>query len=163
MADTNIKFYIQIEDGTLYDLETGWTIIGSGSEPSSKILYSKCTGLLNKGKRADIHTETYADCDEIRIWLGDKIVREPTTITLSLYFTGRYRQDVFKSFMRTVENQKVSYWDTARLKKAYMVLIDAVTITEDVYNGSTPYMLCEFKFQNLWGECKDCDVKGNIK
>lgn len=95
--------------------------------------------------------------------MGDKVLREPTTITMSLYFIGLYRKDVFKSFMSFIDNNKLYYWDTARLKKAYMVLKDAVPVKEDMHKGSIPYMLVDFKFQNLWGECKDCDANGNTK
>ena len=164
MADTKVNFYIQREGGYEYDLETSWKMtVPDINEPPCGILYSKCDGLFDKGKRVDIHTETYADSDEMRVWIGEKILREPTTITLSLYFTGRHKGEVFDSFMSFLENSKLYYWDTSRLKKAYMILKDAVTVKEDVHKGSIPYMLVDFKFQNLWGECKNCDANGNIK
>lgn len=163
MADTEFKFYIQREGEDAISIEDGFSRIAPDGKPHCGILYSKCTGLFDKGKRLDVHTETYADSKEMRVWLGDEIVREPTKITLSLYFVGYFRKDVFNTFMNVVENSKLYYWDTARRKKAYMVLIEAIPVKEEVYKGSTPYMLFEFKFQNLWGECKDCDNNGNIK
>lgn len=163
MADTNVKFYIQREGEEAVSIEDDFSITVPANKPHCGILYSKCTGLFDKGKRLDVHTEMYADSKEMRVWLGDEIVREPTKITLSLYFVGDSRKDVLNTFMNAVENSKLYYWDTARLKKAYMVLIEAIPVKEEVYKGSTPYMLFEFKFQNLWGECKDCDTNGNIK
>lgn len=163
MADTKVKFYIQREGEEAVSIEDNFSMITPATMPHCGVLYSKCTGLFDKGKRTDIHTETYADSKEMRVWLGNDVMREPTNITLSLYFVGDFRKDVFNTFMNAVENSKLYYWDTVRLKKAYMVLIDAITVKEDTYKGSTPYMLCEFKFQNLWGECKDCDANGKIK
>jgi hypothetical protein len=163
MADTKVMFYLQRKGEDAVSVEEFLSMTGPENEMICGILYSKCTGLFDKGKRLDVHTETYADSKEMRVWLGDEIIREPTKITLSLYFVGELRKDVLKSFMNFVENSKLYYWDTARLKKAYMVLIEAIPVKEDVYKGSTPYMLFEFKFQNLWGECKDCYANGNIK
>lgn len=162
MTDPKVKFYIQREGENAVSIEDYFSINDQVNKSHCGILYSKCDGLFDKGERTDVHTETYADSKEMRVWLGKEIVREPTKITLSLYFVGGSRKDVFDTFINEVENYRLYYWDTVRLKKAYMILIDAITVKEDIYKGSTPYMLCEFKFQNLWGECKDCDANGNI-
>lgn len=150
----NIIFKFQKSDSaTVVDFEKDF----SGAK------YAKCDGLLDKGKRKNIHIEKYAESDEARVWHGVDVVREPTIITFTLYFIGDNRNEVYEAFYSYVSSGRIYYWDTKRLKKAYMVLVDAVNPSEDVYKGSTPYIAVDFKFQNLWGECKDCDADGNIK
>lgn len=119
------------------------------------LLYSKCEGLLTKGKRKDIYEEKYADDDKLRVWQGEKVTREATTITFTFFFVGENRLHTYQNFYDYVKNGKLYYYDTKRLKKAYMVLKEALDPQEDVYKGSTPYIKADFKFQNLWGECKD--------
>ena len=41
-----------------------------------------------------------------------------------------------------------------RYKKAYITLFEHVKPSDDIYKGSTPYIQADFKFKNLWGECK---------
>ena len=121
--------------------------------------YSKCDGLNSKGKRKDVHIEKYADSPEVRVWLGsDGPIREATDITFTFYFIGDSRQSVYESFIEYISNGKIHYWDTVRNKEAFMVLADQVKPKEDVYKGSTPYILSEVKFQNLWGECPTKDI-----
>lgn len=148
----NVKFYMQKVDangvlisGTLKDLEVDF--LG--------MKYSKCEGLLNKGKRKNIHTETYADSDTLRVWQGEEVTREATTITFTFVFAGDARQSVYDSFYEYVKNGVIAYWDTARMKEARLVLIDALEPSDDIFVGSTPYIKVDFKFQNLWGECKN--------
>jgi hypothetical protein len=121
--------------------------------------YSKCDGLNSKGKRKDVHIEKYADSTELRVWLGLKDpIREATDITFTFFFIGNSRQNTYDSFLAYVGNGKIHYWDTIRKKEAVMVLVDQVKTKEDVYKGSTPYLLAEFKFQNLFGECQTKDI-----
>jgi hypothetical protein len=105
-----------------------------------------------------VHTESYADSDELRVWQGDTVAREATTITLDLYFIGSNRQDVYEDFYQYISNGKVYYWDNMRKKQAYMIFKDALKVREDVYKGSTPYIRADFKFQNVWGACKDVET-----
>jgi hypothetical protein len=155
MTDT-VKHYIWKEGETEFaptsadakDLETRFP----------GIRYSSCDGLNNKGKRTNIHTESYADSDELRVWQGETVTREPTTITLSLYFIGENRQVIYEEFYQYISNGKVYYWDNVRKKQAYMILEDELKIREDVYKGSTPYISVDFKFQNIWGACKDVET-----
>lgn len=116
--------------------------------------YSKCKGLNDKGKQKNVHIEKYADSDELRVWKDpDGVLREATNITLELYFTGVDRHTVYDSFVGYISTGKIHYWDTERKREAFMVFIDESEPKEDVYKGSIPYILAEFKFQNLWGEC----------
>lgn len=148
----NVKFYMQKVDAngelisdTLKDLESDF----------DGMRYSRCVGLMNKGKRKNIYTEQYSDSDTLRVWQGEEVTREATTITFTFAFAGNHRKSVYESFYNYVKNGVISYYDTARMKEARLVLIDALEPSDDIYKGSTPYIKAEFKFQNLWGECKD--------
>lgn len=122
--------------------------------------YSKCDGLNSKGKRKDIHIEKYADSPDLRVWQGSSgPIREATDITFTFFFIGDSRQSTYERFVEYIGNGKIHYWDNVRKKEAVMVLTDQVKPKEDVYKGSTPYILAEFKFQNLSGECKTKDIK----
>lgn len=148
----NVKFYMQKVDAngvlianTLKDLEVDF----------SGMKYSRCVGLMNKGKRKNIHTENYADSDTLRVWQGSEVTREATTITFTFVFAGDNRQGVYDSFYEYVKNGVISYYDTARMKEARIFLVDALEPSDDIFVGSTPYIKADFKFQNIWGECKN--------
>lgn len=148
---SNIKFYMQkvdvnenLIDGTLKDLEVDF----------SGMLYYKCEGLLNKGKRKDIVIESHANSDKVRVWQSANLSREETNITFTFYFKGEERLSVYEQFYEYVKDGIISYWDTKRLKEARLVLVDALEPSNDLYKGSEPYISADFKFKNLWGECK---------
>lgn len=152
MAEDRIFFYMQRENDRVFDIESYF----------KGLRYSKCVGLLDKGKRKNVYTEAYADSDELRVWTGEDVTREATDITFTFYFIGDIRRAVFERFYKYISQGKVYYWDTKRLKKALLLLVDAVNVSDDMYYGSTPYIEVTIKFQNLWGECKDCDDRGAI-
>lgn len=140
-----IKFYMQKDGDTIKDLEVDFF----------GMRYQKCTGLNDKGKRKNIYTEEYSDSDTLRVWQGDSVTREATDITFSFVFLGDTRHEAYKAFYEYVKNGRISYWDTARNKEALLVLESEVKIGDESWNGSTPYFIVDFKFKNLWGECKD--------
>lgn len=139
------KFYMQKDREAVKDLEA--TFEG--------MKYVKCVGLLDKGKRKNIYTESYSDSDTLRVWQGEEVTREATDVTFTFVFIGDNRQSTYKEFYNYVKNGKLTYYDTARNKEALLVLIDAIKIKEDVWKGSTPYIEVDFKFKNVWGECRD--------
>lgn len=149
MADT-IKHYMW-KEGESRNMPGGLDI----EKRFQGMKYSQCDGLLDKGKRKNIQIESYADSNELRVWQGNVVLREATTITFSMYFIGDDRQAKYEAFTEYVSNGKIYYWDNKRKKQAYLVYSEALQPNEDVYKGSTPYILAEFKFKNMWGECKD--------
>lgn len=144
MSDT-IKHYMQKQGENPIDLEAYF--------PGLK--YSKSAGLLTKGKRKNVVVESYADSDTLRVWQGADVTREATNITFTFYFVGDDRQSVYEAFYNYIKNGQISYWDTKRKKVALLIFSDKSDPKEDIYKGSIPYILVDFKFQNLWGECKD--------
>lgn len=141
----DVKFYMQKEGEGAIDLEAYFP----------GLRYQKCVGLNDKGKRMNIYTEEYSDSDMLRVWQGEEVTRKATTITFTFFFLGDTRHEAFNNFYNYIKNGKITYWDTARNKEALLVLADEVKISEENWKGSTQYFSVSFKFQNLWGECKD--------
>lgn len=144
------KFYMKqdAEGARLYDLESDF----------KGLRYLQCKGLEDKGKPKNKYTEEYADSNELRVYEPNEVRLESTTITLTLLFVGDDRQSVYDTFYNYVKKGKFYYHDNVRKKQAYITLLDAVKPSEDMYKGSTPYIQADFKFQNLWGECKKISV-----
>lgn len=141
----DIRFYMQKDGEEAIDLEA--TFAG--------LRYSKCEGLLDKGKRKNVYTETYSDSDTMRVWQGKTVTREATDITFKFYFVGEDKQDGYDAFYEYVKNGAITYYDTKRKKEALLILVDALKVKEDFWKGDIPYIEVDFKFKNLWGECKD--------
>ena len=141
----NFEFYIQREGEEPIAIQENY----------ANIKYKQCKGLENVGKPKNKYTETYADADELRVYEPETVMRESTDITLTLVFVGRERKAAYRQFLDLVSTGKFYYWDTVRMKKAYLTLIESVSPSEDEYKGNEPYMLADFKFKNLWGYCKD--------
>lgn len=139
------KFYMKREgvDSDYIDLESYF--LG--------MKYMKCEGLNDKGKVKNRYTETYSDSDTLRVYMPDVVAREATTITLRFAFLGENNQQIFDLFYNFVKGNKIYYYDTARGKEAYMFLQEAVTVSEDVNKDGTKYIVVDFKFQNMSGEC----------
>lgn len=148
----DVKFYMKREgvDEDYIDIEDYFV------EPYTRLRYSKCDGLEDLGKAKNIYTETYADADELRVYLPENVTREATTLTFTFAFIGVNKQKVYDRFCEFITGSKIYYYDTARMKQAYMVFTDKSAPKEDVYKGSS-YMVVDFKFQNLWGECRRID------
>lgn len=145
------KFYMKqdTEDAQLYDLESDF----------KGLKYMKCQGLEEKGKPKNKYKEEYADSHELRVYEPNAVCLEPTTITFTFLFVGNDRQSVYDTFYNYVKKGKFYYHDNVRKKQAYITLLDAVKPSDDMYKGSTPYIQADFKFQNLWGECKAISIQ----
>lgn len=142
----DVKFYMKRDevDSDYIDLESYF----------DGMKYSKCEGLEDFGKIKNIYTETYSDSDTLRVHIPTNITREATTITFTFAFIGDNRQDLYHRFVKHITGHKIRYYDTARMQQAYIVLLNEVKTKEDVYKGKG-YILVDFTFQNLWGECKN--------
>jgi len=121
-----------------------------------RVKYRRFTGLEDKGKIKNIYTETYADSDIIRVDISDTIAREATTMTLDMVIIrnsqNREQTLTFDNLYYYFADGITVYWDTQRQRCAIMVLLDKSEVKEDTYLG-TPYIECEFKFQNICGDC----------
>lgn len=159
MAD--YKFYIQKVDadenpsGNAVDLEASFP----------GLRYKSCTGLETYGKIKNIETESYAESETTRVWHpsdgGLPVECESTTVSLSLLFFGEERRASLALFRELVYSGRLFYWDTARLRKACLLLKDEQTVETDTLAG-LQYVAATFKFTNVWGRTRSCLADGTI-
>ena len=116
--------------------------------------FVSCTGLIDKGKIKNIYTENYAETSELRVFIPATITRENTEIEFSFGFQGENRRDVFDSFVEWVSGHKIRYWDTCRNREVDMVLINEISVDEDILLGTSPYIIVPFVFKNINGDTK---------
>lgn len=156
-----IKHYLQkITDEQASDLEKDF------NSTDAVIRYSKCVGLNDKGKRKNAHTESYAESDELRVWMDEEsVTREATKITMTIFIVGENlgRAKSFDKLYDYMKNGVFFYWDTARLKKIKCILVDEFKPSEEMWYGSNPYFAVDIPLQNLWGESKNCDADGKLE
>ena len=119
-----------------------------------------CTvkGLSSKGKPKNIYTESYAETDELRLYLPENVSRENTGIEITLAFGGDNRRDIYDTFCDWVTGHKIRYRDTCRKREAEMVLLEALELSDDYLYGSEPYLTVDFKFKNINGQTKKIDL-----
>ena len=129
--------------------------------------YLSCEGLEARGKIKDVITEEYAESDGADSFHpsdlldGGSVHHGVTEINLKLIFMGDGRRTVYDSFRTFIESSRLLYWDTARHKKVFLMLVDATEPEEDTLKG-VEYIKAEFTFTNLWGIGKTCNDKGEI-
>lgn len=155
------KFYMQKAtaagktNGSAIDLEATY----------SGLRYRSCTGLETVGAVKNMETESYAESSVERVWHpsdgGSEVTHETTTVTLNLVFLGDDRRATLESFRTLAYSGRLFYWDTARLKKAYLVMSEEQTVEADTLLG-TKYISAGFKFINLWGRTKTCTSSGTV-
>lgn len=116
--------------------------------------FVSCTGLSDKGKIKNIYTESYAETSELRVFIPSTITRENTEIEFSFGFQGENRRDVFDNFVEWVSGHKIRYWDTCRNREVDMVLINEISVDEDILLGTSPYIIVPFVFKNINGDTK---------
>lgn len=110
--------------------------------------YLKAEGMDNYGKPR-IYTETYADSSDLRVYIPTTLTRDNPDITFTFAFIGDNRRALYHQFVEFISGQKLTYYDTCRKRKVNMVLLEAVSISEDKLFGSTPFMEASFRFKNL--------------
>lgn len=117
--------------------------------------YSKCDGLSAFGKPKNIYTESYAEEEELRVYIPKTVVRENTDIEFEFVFNGENRRSVYNDFVDWITGYKLKYRDTCRKKEVQMILVEAIEPSDDFLYGSDPYILASFKFKNLSGSSVD--------
>lgn len=126
----------------------------------SYMRYSKCTGLEAKGKPKNIYTESFPDSNELVVYMPSVVHRDSTDVVFTFLFIGEEKQKVYDNFYNYIKDSEIYYYDTKRLKKVKLLLLDAVTPTEDNYKGSINYLSADFKFKNIRGFSENCDENG---
>lgn len=148
------KFYMQAVDkngqplsgAPLKDLEVDF--LG--------LKYRECKGLETIGAPQNIYTESYADSDKLRTYVPLVITNKPTTVTLSLYFTGedRYKSyDEFNAYLRS--SSYFMYYDTARYRKLVFFVKNEISVSDTRWYGSMPYIEVNYKLSNIFGKTEN--------
>ena len=115
------------------------------------LIYLSCKGISDKGKIKNIYTESYADVEELRVYIPEEIVRESTDIEFEFGFKKTNRRDLYDNFVDWVSGHRIKYWDTARNREVEIILIEKVEVDEDLLKGDSPFIVVPFKFKNIRG------------
>lgn len=133
--------------------------VGNAWEPDTDIekkfsglYYLSCKGLSAKGKIKNIYTETYAETDELRVFLPEHVSRDNVDIEFTFGFSGKNRRNTYDDFIDWISGYKIKYWDTCRNREVQMILIENIEPSDDELIGSEPFMKATFKFKNLNGQ-----------
>lgn len=159
--NNNGTYTVTLQSGTSKNLESSFNK-KTNNVTTGVMGYCSCEGLLNKGKRKNAYTETYADSNRLRVHQDANVTREATEITFKFAFAGVDRRKVYEDFVSYLKNGTIEYHDTARGRYAYLILIDAVEPSDDFWKGSDRYILCDFKFKNIFGNTFSTKNSSNI-
>ena len=155
------KFYIQKygrehwnKDTGKYDKEDKGELIDI--EEHFKCKYVKFEGLSETGKVKNVYTETYADSEELRVYVPDEVLYEQTDISLTLLFAPSSTndndvQDNERAFFEYVSGHKIEYHDTFRNRYVSLLLINKPEVVGEVLYGGSRYREVKYTFKNLYG------------
>lgn len=155
------KFYIQKygrehwnKDTGKYDKEAKGELIDI--EEKFKCKYVKFEGLSEPGKVKNVYTETYADSEELRVYVPDEVLYEQTDISLTLLFAPSSAndndvQDNERAFFEYVSGHKIEYHDTFRNRYVSLLLINKPEVVGEVLYGGSRYREVKYTFKNLYG------------
>jgi len=144
---SDFKFYIQ-----RYGIDTAPVDV----EATYKCKYVKATGISENGKAKNIYTESYAETDELRVYLPTQIAYENTKIKINLLFPAVSAdrmdvQDNERTFFEAVSGKKIEWHDNFRNRYVTLVLIEAPKVTGELLYSGCRYRHIEYTFQNVFG------------
>lgn len=172
--DLNAIFYI----GKYNQSDDSWSWVDIEhntvfNDNDAKTRYRFFKGLDSKGKPKNVYSESYAESDVERFSVPETVARETTDITLDIVFLEKdgctsenyynYRQQHFDAFYNHIKDGVFVYWDNIRKRAAICVLEDAVSVEEERYVSSKPYLEIEFKLKNIYGECVHCETRNDVE
>lgn len=117
--------------------------------------YKEFKGLENYGKLKSVYTETFAETDEVQVYMAPKIVRENIELTLTLLFVGDNRRATYHSFVDYISKGKIKYWDTVRKREVVFILTEAIEPEEDTAKEGDGYTMVSFTLTCINGQAKD--------
>ena len=157
----NYKFYIQKysrkhwnKETSQYDKEDIGELIDI--EAQFKCKYVKFEGLSETGKVKNIYTETYAETEELRVYIPDEVLYENTDLSLTLLFAPDTEndsdvQDNERAFFEYVSGHKIEYHDTFRNRYVSLLLINKPDVIGEVLYGGSRYREVKYTFKNIYG------------
>lgn len=143
----NPKFYMQRVDKTnqpVKDLEADF----------KGLRYKEFKGLENFGKIKSVYTESFAETDELQVYMADTPIRENITPTLTLVFIGDNKRKAYHDFVDYISTGKIAYWDNVRKRKITFILTESIEPEYDTVKD-TEYIQASFKLQCLNGHASD--------
>ena len=157
----NYKFYIQKysrkhwnKETSQYDKEDIGELIDI--EEQFKCKYVKFEGLSETGKVKNIYTETYAETEELRMYIPDEVLYDNTDMSLTLLFSPYSEndsdvQDNERAFFEYVSGHKIEYHDTSRNRYVSLLLINKPEVIGEVLYGGSRYREVKYTFKNIYG------------
>ena len=143
--DKNKSQYVEEAKGELIDIEAQF-----------KCKYVKFEGLSETGKVKNIYTETYAETEELRMYIPDEVLYENTDISLTLLFAPSSAndndvQDNERAFFEYVSGHKIEYHDTFRNRYVSLLLLNKPEVIGEVLYGGSRYREVKYTFKNIYG------------
>ena len=155
------NFYIQRYSREHYNKENGKydkEDIGEliDIESQFKCKYVKFEGLSETGKVKNIYTETYAETEELRVYIPDDVLYENTDLSLTLLFEPDSTNDSDvqnneRAFFEYVSGHKIEYHDTFRNRYVSLLLINKPEVVGEVLYGGSRYREVKYTFKNIYG------------
>ena len=157
----NHKFYIQKYSRKHWNKETGqYDEEAKGElidiEAGYNCKYVKFEGLSETGKVKNIYTETYAETEELRVYIPDEVLYENTDLSLTLLFAPDSANDSDvqnneRAFFEYVSGHKIEYHDTFRNRYVSLLLINKPEVVGEVLYGGSRYREVKYTFKNIYG------------
>ena len=143
--DKNKSQYVEEAKGELIDIEAQF-----------KCKYVKFEGLSETGKVKNIYTETYAETEELRMYIPDEVLYENTDMSLTLLFAPSSAndndvQDNERAFFEYVSGHKIEYHDTFRNRYVSLLLLNKPEVVGEVLYGGSRYREVKYTFKNIYG------------
>ena len=143
--DKNKSQYVEEAKGELIDIEAQF-----------KCKYVKFEGLSETGKVKNIYTETYAETEELRMYIPDEVLYENTEMSLTLLFAPNSTndsdvQDNERAFFEYVSGHKIEYHDTFRNRYVSLLLLNKPEVVGGVLYGGSRYREVKYTFKNIYG------------
>ena len=157
----NYNFYIQRysrkhwnKETSQYDKEDIGELIDI--EEQFKCKYVKFEGLSETGKVKNIYTETYAETEELRMYIPDEVLYDNTDMSLTLLFAPDTEndsdvQDNERAFFEYVSGHKIEYHDTFRNRYVSLLLLNKPEVVGEVLYGGSRYREVKYTFKNIYG------------
>ena len=143
--DKNKSQYVEEAKGELIDIEAQF-----------KCKYVKFEGLSETGKVKNIYTETYAETEELRVYIPDEVLYENTDLSLTLLFApdSANESDVQnneRAFFEYISGHKIEYHDTFRNRYVSLMLLNKPEVVGEVLYGGSRYREVKYTFKNIYG------------
>ena len=143
--DKNKSQYVDEAKGELIDIEEQF-----------KCKYVKFEGLSETGKVKNIYTETYAETEELRVYIPDEVLYENTELSLTLLFAPDSENDSDvqnneRAFFEYISGRKIEYHDTFRNRYVSLLLLNKPEVVGEVLYGGSRYREVKYTFRNIYG------------